>query len=634
MVWDQGLEGEYLDAVSFDGPFHRIFAGPGTGKTFSLIRKTCRFLESDVNPRRILLLTFTRVAARDLMKKLVDLGIPEAEHIRTGTLHSFAFTVLAGERVIQQMGRFPRPLLKYELQPMKHDLARALGLNLSDITKLIKKYEAAWAELQTDQPGWAPDREARRFEAALIDWLRFHKSMLIGELVPLCLRYFQTNPQSPFLNQFEYVLVDEYQDLNKAEQVLIDEIAGDAPLSIGGDDEQSIYNFKYANPIGIQSFGDTHQDTYDSYFTQSRRCPISILNLANCLMGHEDGDQRFIHPYRDNPDGEIVPVQWNGFVPESRGIATIVNHYITNRGITPGRVLILVQRKPIADRIKLELDNSGIPSVSYFFKPLESHNAQKRYSLLLLSADPFDRVALRHWLGKDSVNYLSGTYDRLMQYCSRENIEPYNALLGILEERLEISGINRLVPVFEELVNELQAIEGLIGMDLINHIFPENNVNCEDIRRISLEECNDEMECAELIEKIRDRLSQPAEVPDDRDQVSIMSFHKAKGLEGDLVILSSCVEGLIPSIKKNLTPEEQTAQRNENRRLFYVGITRSREILIISSFLYLPIEMARDMSIIYQRSGHVAQVQSSDFIRELGPTCPQVIKGEDFISDF
>jgi len=632
MVWDDYLDGVYLDAVSYNGKYQRILAGPGTGKTFSLIRKVCRLLEEGEDPKTIVLLTFTRVAAKDLQKKLVDIDTPDADEIRSGTLHSLAFSILANERVIEQMRRVPRPLLKHELKPLRQDLARELNLGLRQIDSYKELYESAWARLQTDQPGWAPTQNARRFERTLVQWLRFHNSMLIGELIPICLRYFQINPESPYRNQYEHIIVDEYQDLNRAEQVLIDEIVGDANLTIGGDDEQSIYGFKYAEPSGILSFHEEHGGTYDSVLVESRRCPISILRAANHLIGHENGDVRYLQHFVDNPPGEIQVLQWNGMQLEAQGIARCINHYIENQGINPGRILVLAPRKHIADRILSELNELELPTQSFYHNPLDNIESQKRFTLLSIAADPYDRVSLRFWLGLDSNTFLRGSYAKLAQYCTENQIEPYDALRMIHDGAIAIPRTAPLIQKFIDLVDQYQEIEQLSGMDLINRIFPDGLPECNQIRELAIEECDDDTQCYDLLENIRERLSQPADVPENRDSISVMSLHKAKGLEADLVAIVSCVEGLIPYIDPNGTLENQINQLEENRRLFYVGITRTRNVLLISNFLFLPAGQAESMKINFQRVRKgLGQVQASQFIHDLGPDCPRPIRGTDFL---
>jgi DNA helicase II / ATP-dependent DNA helicase PcrA len=114
----------------------------------------------------------------------------------------------------------------------------------------------------------------QEFEAALLDWLRYHRSMLIGELVPLTLTFLRQNPALALLPQFEHVLVDEYQDLNRADQALVVETARHGAIAVIGDDNQSIYGlFRYANPEGIRTYPQEYPGTTSYVIEECRRCP-------------------------------------------------------------------------------------------------------------------------------------------------------------------------------------------------------------------------------------------------------------------------------------------------------------------------------------------------------------------------
>ena len=135
-----------------------------------------------------------------------------------------------------------RGIYGYEIEPLLADLQSLgrFGAN-RDMTKRIRAYEADWARLQHEKPGWPVDALDVQFHHLLTAWLRFHRGMLIGELVPEALRYLRENPASPALQFFEHIVVDEYQDLNRAEQELIDVLAAGKHLSVVGDVDQSIY---------------------------------------------------------------------------------------------------------------------------------------------------------------------------------------------------------------------------------------------------------------------------------------------------------------------------------------------------------------------------------------------------------
>jgi superfamily I DNA/RNA helicase len=161
MGWDDNLEGKAYTIASSNAKHLRVMAGPGTGKSYAMKRRVMRLLESGVDPESILALTFTRVAGAGIVAEMKALGVPGCEKIDAGTLHGFCFRLLSREEVLGFLGRVARPLvtyssksvLQFEVSPLLADISldgRRKG------TKRIQLFEAAWAKLQTDAPGWPP----------------------------------------------------------------------------------------------------------------------------------------------------------------------------------------------------------------------------------------------------------------------------------------------------------------------------------------------------------------------------------------------------------------------------------------------------------------------------------------------
>src|ERR1700684_4622367 len=109
MAWDTGLQGVHLAIAPYPGTPLRVVAGPGTGKTFALMRRVARLLEAGVSPEEILAVTFTRTAANDLVEKLAALGVAGAENVAAKTLHSLSFGMLSRAAVLHALGRVSRP---------------------------------------------------------------------------------------------------------------------------------------------------------------------------------------------------------------------------------------------------------------------------------------------------------------------------------------------------------------------------------------------------------------------------------------------------------------------------------------------------------------------------------------------
>jgi DNA helicase II / ATP-dependent DNA helicase PcrA len=179
MPWDDRLDpnSPAYGIASDRSESIRVVAGPGTGKSFGLKRRVARLLETGVSPARILPVTFTNVAAEDLQREMLQIGVPGCEAIRGSTLHALGMKILGRRNVLEATGRIARPLNRFEMEPLLYDLSPNFG-NKRDRNKRIRAYEAAWARLQHEEPGYASDPDDQLFERVLIDWLRFHRGIL------------------------------------------------------------------------------------------------------------------------------------------------------------------------------------------------------------------------------------------------------------------------------------------------------------------------------------------------------------------------------------------------------------------------------------------------------------------------
>src|SRR5687768_560835 len=174
MPWYDGLE---IDSPAFAiahsaEPRIRVLAGPGAGKSYAMKRRVARLLEDEgVQPDQLLPVTFTRVAAEDLHRELVSLHVQGANQLEGRTLHSLAMTILMRAHVLAAIGRTPRPLNQFELQPLLEDLSAGFG-NKKARKDRIDAYLAAWARLQHDDPGQPIDAVDAAFAQALVHWLQ------------------------------------------------------------------------------------------------------------------------------------------------------------------------------------------------------------------------------------------------------------------------------------------------------------------------------------------------------------------------------------------------------------------------------------------------------------------------------
>ena len=612
-----------------------VRAGPGTGKTFALTRRVMRLLQDGTQPQHIFVCTFTRTAAGDLQRELKQLGVAGAETVRAGTLHSFCFSLLSQAEVLPLTGRVPRPLLKFEERFLLEDLK---GINNEGIRELQKRLDAlgaAWARLQSDDPGWPTDPKDKIFLEHLSNWLKFHEAMLIAEIVPETLKFLRNNPSSDAIPHFLHVLIDEYQDLNKAEQVLLKELAGDGNLMVVGDENQSIYSFKFAHPEGILEFANENPGTRDLTLTECRRCPKLIVELANALISNNTLLRpRELVPAQEVDQGKVHVVQWVSLEEEAEGLARFINHAVNSGIARPGAVLVLAPRRQIGYLIRDRLVELGVSAQSFFYEEaldgdprnLETSRAQQAFTLLTLLVEPGDRVALRCWCGFGSSSLNSKAWGRLRKDCENSGRTPEDALEALETGQLRIPHTDTLVRRYRELKAKLSELSQLNSQALLAALFPVDEQWANELR--ALVPHDDVSSARVLLDTLRAAITQP-ELPTDVDYVRVMSLHKAKGLSADLVIVAGCVQGLIPTAPdRNSSLNEQKQMLEEQRRLFYVAITRTRKILVLSSVTRLPKHEAYRMR---AKVGPRGKTIASRFLSELGPSLPRAERGIEWL---
>jgi superfamily I DNA/RNA helicase len=628
--WDDDLVGVALNIAGCEDSPLRVLAGPGTGKTYAMKRRVMRLIQENADPRRILACTFTRTAARDVAKEIAALGVEGAQHVWSGTLHGLCFSALQRNEVLTATGRVARPLAATEERFLRQDL-RSFG-GVRGAKKKLKAFAAAWARLQTDDPGWPQDPEDRAFQAALIDWLTFHRAMLIGEMVTVTLDYVRNNPLCAERQKFDHVIVDEFQDLNRAEQVLIDLLAEQGTLTVIGDEDQSIYSFKHAHPEGIVTFPAGHPGTHDETLDTCRRCPTSVVTLANHLIANNPtASGRPLRPRAENGAGIVRIVQWGSLADEATGIARYVLQRIENDGVTAGEVLILAPRRQMGYAVHDALLEAGIVAHSYFNeqaldgdpKDLADCQAQQAYALLTLLADPQDRVALRCWCGFGSDSLNENGWRRIRAHAEEAADSPRNVLDQLANGDIAIPYTRPVLERYRLLLDQEAALANVRGHELANRLFPDGQGWAGPLREIVADAFPDNMEfdVQELLEEVRTGVTQ-MDTPTNVDFVRVMSLHKSKGLTARVVIVMGCIEGMIPRIDFDDPVAEQRRSLEEQRRLFYVALTRTTETLALSSVLYIPPQQAYAMGIV-----GAGGVQTSRFINELGPTRPAAIAG-------
>lgn len=611
----------------------RALAGPGTGKTYALVRRLVRLLENGANPRRILVVTFARTAANDLVKAVSDVE-QAGEELIPRTLHSFCFSLLGREQVLQATHRVPRILLEFERDLLLGDLHGEFG-GIRDRRKLVTAFEASWARRQADEPGQPVPGLDQTFQDALLASLRWHRAMLVGEVVPLALSYLSNNPQARERQAYDHVLVDEYQDLNRAEQEVLNLLSADSNIAVIGDDDQSIYRFKWANPEGIREFDREHPGTEDVQFVICRRCPHRVVNMAQTLIERNPGRIRDPLRARDqNPQGEIHHVQWRSVTAEARGIAEFIAHKISGNEVEPGRCLVLANSRQVGYAIRDALRELRVECSSYFREEaLRSEAAQEALTLLTLLAYPDDRVALRAWLSFESTTARRPAYRRLLRAAWDRNTSVREVLDLLVGGDLSLPHTTQAVERFRLLLRRLEELSAVSDdlEEVVERLFPEGEEAVEMMRDIALEQLDDVEDLAALANSLRYGVAQ-RETPLEATEVRVMSMHASKGLTADLVVLAGLVEGIVPRVDADVPPLEQEAQREEQRRLFFVGITRTTRVLVFSTYSQLDAAAAFRLQVARGQRVHGGGFRTfaSTFLDELGDGLPEAVRGQDW----
>lgn len=578
MAWYDDLEEgtPAYDIAASPNQNVRVVAGPGTGKSYAMKRRVARLLESDVEPQSILPVTFTRVAAEDLHRELVGMQVPGCEELQGKTLHSLALRILMRHHVLTATGRVPRPLNNFEIRPLEADL-KVLHGTLKNVRQRMRAYESAWARLQHDDPGYIQTPEDAEFQQDLLSWLRFHSAMLIGEVIPQLHAYLSTNPAAHERTEYAHILVDEYQDLNKAEQGAIDLLADNAEVCIVGDDDQSIYSFKHAHPEGIREWTEAHQGADD-------------LSL--------------------DPPGDIIILAQRG------AIGTPIYEE-------------LVQREIPAESYYAQSELDAEEAQRRFALLKLFVNREDRVALrwlLGLGSNDWRTKSyrrLRYYCDENGA----APWQVLTQVENGNVKIPYTGAL-----------VGRFSEVRDE-IDQLEAHSAKHELTpVIDYLFPEGDSLVRDVRALSLETLAsiEGEDREEFLRELTTAITRP-EVPSEIAEVRIMSLHKSKGLSAPVTFVAGCVEGLLPQQPDGDLPQAtQDAIIEEQRRLFYVGISRVKAspvegkpgtlVLTLSQAMPLATAMSAGISPAQVNYG-TAYLNASRFIQEIGQAGPAPIAG-------
>ena len=583
MYWEKGLNkgtDEYNFAAS-NAERIRVLAGPGTGKSFCLNKRIIRILEEANESVKLLVLTFTSVAAEGLKKDIQkELGkLPKeiditGSEIKVSTLHSLCKDILDKKGQLGANSDRVRVLQDFEINTMLRDLEPDQG-KIGQKREMLRYYE-------DDPNGIGPSNENgplfpeySRFHESLRSWLELYGGLVPGELVTRVCSYLNNDLKAKESLAYDHVLVDEYQDLNKSEQELVELLtASDGCLAVIGDDDQSIYEFKGGAPDGIRQFPSNHPGCESFSFSKCYRCPKSIVAKANNLIKKNSvrvGKQFF--EKQNFQSGIYEEYEWNTPEDEVEGLSELIKSELVGK-LKPEKIVVLTPTRIRGKKMQQALIGANIPTTICFRDAVfDNKEAKDAFSKLSILAQPEDLISWRYLLGDDKGNYKAKSWSRI-----QDNVTSDRTVLDVLDDCLDSRKIPytaSLVKRYRELKEEIENLRRAVrknSSSLAGMLCPSGDSAFSDILQKAVDDKADLIGKDNWLPEVRERVLKEIyspEVEPDSKQVQVLSLHAAKGLSAPLVIIMSAIDDLLPI--KN-APE----QIEEQRRLFYVAITRCK----------------------------------------------------------
>ena len=592
MPWREGLLVDQIRAAQHIGCHARLLAGPGTGKTRTLTRRVLALiLNHSVGPRRILALTFTRVAAfqlrQEIQQALQPLGI---ETPRVSTLHSFALRQLL--RNADRIETLPQPLRIADDWEERHIIREDIKVRLQrsrigEIQDLFEQLSADWETLRRDTPDWETLFPDPAFLGAWREHRRVFGYALRAELVYQLRRALNQYPDFDLEDDFQHVLVDEYQDLNACDLEVIRELARrGCEIYAAGDDDQSIYGFRYADPEGIRRFTEDYRPCEDLSLEICHRCDRSILRIAE-FVANLDVDRlpKNTRPRDNAVEGEVRLFHFVNQHQEAREIARLCQHLINTESIEPDQILILLRsdrHRALSSVLQEALAQRDVDVAEYAeSSPLDTDEGRLVLALLRLLVHREDDLAwrtilqLHRGIGPSSL--------RAVQDWARSNNARFTTALQVIKENPE--RVERVGRRIAQAVTEYETLlEGLSQGD------PTLD---EQIQRAAQQTVADEQQRETVVnfvvaiveeagaESLNELVNALGASLDAAEQelaegaVNILTMHKAKGLSADVVLIVGAEDEFIPG-------RNEGQREGDERRLLFISMTRARHRLFIN----------------------------------------------------
>ncbi len=620
-----------------------VIAGAGSGKTRTLIYRVAYLLENGIDPRNILLLTFTNKAAREMLGRVTNLLPVDASGLWGGTFHSI------GNRILRRHGSalgYSSGFTIMDREDQKElidavvagagidpkEIRFPKGDVLAEIFSFVVNTEKPLEELLAEKfPYFLPLLEKiqdirERYEKKK----RATNSMDFDDLLQKTLSMFQQHERIAELyrRQFQFILVDEYQDTNKIQADLVDLLARDHHnVMVVGDDAQSIYSWRGANFQNILEFPKRYPDAQVFKIEMNYRSVPEILEVANAaIAANVQQFRKHLSATRESKALKPALVALNDSGEQAQFVAQRILE-LRDEGVDLNDIAVLYRAHYHAVELQLELSRRGIPyQITSGIRFFEQAHIKDVTSFIRLVANPHDEVAF-----KRMAKLLPGIGNRTAENLWRiwEN--------SLAEQGEPSSWGERLLPMpvpakskktWEQLAHTLEEIApaGRPNMpsemiasvvEAIYDDYAKANFTNYELRR---EDLNQLAIFARQFKDVHEFLSQLALISNvdaeaaptqisDKEAVNLSSVHQAKGLEFHTVFVIWLTDGMFPS-NRSLDTREAL---EEERRLFYVAITRARDELYLA---YPQMRLSGGYGDVFQRPSRFLQEIPSDLVED------------------
>ena len=608
--------------TTFKGPA-LIIAGAGSGKTRVLTYRIAHLLKQGVAPWSILSLTFTNKAACEMKERIASVvGQKTAQQLWMGTFHSMFMRILRAES--QKLG-YPSTFTIYDTADTKsllNSIIKELKLDTQTykVNEVYGRISSAKNNLITPQ-AYANntqlvsfDRQTRKPEIARIYALYMQRcykaaAMDFDDLLLNTNVLFRDFPDvlAKYQDKFKYILVDEYQDTNYSQYLIVKRLAQNHQnVCVVGDDAQSIYSFRGAKIENILNFRNDYPNYKLFKLEQNYRSTQTIVNAANSVIAKNKRQIQKVS-FSAKGIGEKIKVikaytdQEEGFM-----VASAISDII-HREHAHHKDFAILYRTNAQSRIFEEaLRKRNIPyrvygSLSFY----QRKEIKDTLAYFRLTVNPSDDEALKRIINFPTRGIGNTTVQRLETTANQKEQSIWVTIeqLGTDSSELKPAAINKviqfynLVKQFGTIAYTADAYEAAAAIisntGLLKEFKADGSVegitrlqNIEELLN-SIKEFSDARKeegetelvtLADYLENVSLLTDADNDKPEDRDKVSIMTIHSAKGLEFDYVFLAGIEEELFPSRLSTGSPEEL----EEERRLFYVALTRAAKLATIS----------------------------------------------------